>query len=261
LPVEENEAAWAAYDVHTFLFGDGEGRRAPVRSPPRVKRGWPFLCLMQQHVEAGAHPNAAAKVVAAAYWRAIGSNSQPAAVQWLKRNQRDFVDGLESGLLRRSREKWLYDFAEQRERGREAGHRHRIRTPPPSPPRSWPKLAPWREHCRREADAEREEREREIAERRRKDPAFAAAMDENARFFAERAEREREREARAAEERRKLEPLFRRHRELDQERERKLPHPVRSQLEHERRAHDFDAWTRVGTKKATRRGSLYQDRG
>jgi hypothetical protein len=58
--------------------------------PPRVSRNWRFLQEMQQLVEGGMTPNAAAIRIARQHWRVITNGTYEAAIHWLKDNQRRF---------------------------------------------------------------------------------------------------------------------------------------------------------------------------
>jgi hypothetical protein len=66
------------------------------RYPPRVQEYWHLLMLMQGHINEGATPYAAAKLVARTHWRETQSASLEACEQWLKRNQRAFSRDLQS---------------------------------------------------------------------------------------------------------------------------------------------------------------------
>src|SRR5262249_44322442 len=64
-----------------------------------VAKQWHLLMDMQALIEGGTKPNAAAETLADKHWSEV-SVSQPAAVQWFKRNQRRFADKLKNAAWR-----------------------------------------------------------------------------------------------------------------------------------------------------------------
>lgn len=82
--------------------------RPPLTAEAVKEKRWNALLEMQRLVNSGSRPNAAAVLIANQHWREI-SKTHPAAVQWLKRNQRQFT-ALLSDVLNRTGRAELLEF-------------------------------------------------------------------------------------------------------------------------------------------------------
>jgi hypothetical protein len=71
-----------------------DGEVMARRKPPRVAKHWHLLESMQNLIQWGMTPHAAAVKVAKECWRSV-SQSESACIQWLKDNQRKFHEELD----------------------------------------------------------------------------------------------------------------------------------------------------------------------